>query len=804
MVEGAGDGSSTEQEDLTYNGHIEEMRKEQYPMLGDSLYLDHAGTTLTSKRLMDKFHYKMVTNLYGNPHSFSQASHRTAEAIDSVRVKLLAFLKADPLDFDVVFTANATAAVKLVAEALRDHDTGFRYFYHNESHTSLVGVRELAEKIRCFGTDVEIEAWLREDSAPDAAPPRHTLFAYPAQSNLNGRLLPLTWCGDIRRHKGKTWSLLDAAAHLATAPIDLGDAANTPDFIALSLYKIFGFPDLGALLVRRRSAHALYQRKYFGGGTVDMVVNDLSPNKTPGNSYMHVRKTTSIHERLEDGTLPYHSIVALDCAISAHSELFDSLDRVSRHTRFLAQKLHSGLAKLKHDSGQPVVQLYSETVTNDDGGGGGARGPVIAFNLQSSSGRWVSLYEFEKIAIARDVNVRTGGHCNPGGTASYLDLAPQQIRINHDAGHRCGSEFDIVNHKPTGMIRVSLGAMSTLSDVDRFLAFLDEFYVERDPEQYHRRHQVETKFGLQVERLTVYPIKSCAGWTVPEHISWDVRPEGLAWDREWCVVNALTEKVLSQKRYPKMALIRPELDISGKILRVHGMNASDQKSLSISVALDRAPDLTIPTDGEVCGTTCNLALYQDPAINGFFTECIGVPCRLARFPNPATTSSRRHAKEHLNRGLQGLGRTIAFSNESPILTITRASLNRLNETIKQHNGKAASPAVFRANIVLRRGDQMKPGDEAPYAEDGWSGMTIGKAHFDFLGGCRRCQMVCIDQRTGERNAEPFSTLAKTRRINGRVLFGIHTALAESRDGMAIVKVGDEVALLKKPESEKMV
>ena len=43
-------------------------------------------------------------------------------------------------------------------------------------------------------------------------------------------------------------------------------------------------------------------------------------------------------------------------------------------------------------------------------------------------------------------------------------------------------------------------------------------------------------------------------------------------------------------------------------------------------------------------------------------------------------------------------------------------------------------------------------------------------------------MVCIDQRSGEKNQEPFVTLAKTRRFDGRVLFGVHTALATGLAG----------------------
>ncbi len=76
----------------------------------------------------------------------------------------------------------------------------------------------------------------------------------------------------LRQRQGaKIYSLLDGAAPAMTCPIDLGDEAEAPDFMPISIYKIFGFPNIGALMARKETAHLLRWRKYFGGGTVDMV-----------------------------------------------------------------------------------------------------------------------------------------------------------------------------------------------------------------------------------------------------------------------------------------------------------------------------------------------------------------------------------------------------------------------------------------------------------------------------------------------------------------------------------------------------
>ena len=67
--------------------------------------------------------------------------------------------------------------------------------------------------------------------------------------------------------RGQGWAvLLDAAKFVATAPLDLSRVPA--DFVAISFYKMFGFPTgLGALIMRNDSIHLL-RRTYFGGGTL--------------------------------------------------------------------------------------------------------------------------------------------------------------------------------------------------------------------------------------------------------------------------------------------------------------------------------------------------------------------------------------------------------------------------------------------------------------------------------------------------------------------------------------------------------
>lgn len=225
----------------------------------------------------------MISNLYGNPHSDSEPAKLSSQVVDSTREAALAFFGADPEHFDLIFTANATAAIKLVGESFHDlalngsSAESFFYSYHRDAHTSVVGIRELTNNTHhCFTSDQEVEAWLKGDTRRAHIPNIDGglgLFAYPGQSNMTGRRLPLSWARRLRESSKTchqdTYSLLDAAALATTTQLDFSDPDAAPDFTAVSFYKIFGFPDLGALIVRKKSGHILSWRRYFGGGTIN-------------------------------------------------------------------------------------------------------------------------------------------------------------------------------------------------------------------------------------------------------------------------------------------------------------------------------------------------------------------------------------------------------------------------------------------------------------------------------------------------------------------------------------------------------
>ncbi|KHN95306.1 molybdenum cofactor sulfurase [Metarhizium album ARSEF 1941] len=780
-----------------YNVAVEGFREQEYPMLKDSVYLDHAGSTLCAKSLMDAFAHEMASTLYGNPHSGSWSSQLCTTRIDDIRLRLLRFFNADPSEYDVVFVPNATAGVKLVVEAMRALPEGYSYVYHQACHTSLVGAREDARRSTCVD-DFDMDSWLRgKDPFTSAGPPSSaTLFSFSAQSHMDGRRFPLSWPRELKEKSNDRTtpllSLLDAASFTATSQLDLSSPCFAPDFVVVSLYKIFGFPDLGALIVRRSAECIFDQRRYFGGGTVDVV--------TCKKEQWHARKTRFLHERLEDGTLPFHNIIALDSAMTIHTRLFGSMDQVRAHTSSLALQLFDTLESLRHGNASPVCVMYSERPDTSDSLG---TGPVVSFNLRNSAGGWVSLGEVEKLAILHKIHIRTGGLCSPGNVAATLGLEPWEMRRNLSAGIRCGADSEIIRGKPTGVIRASVGAMSTKSDITRFLEFVKEFFVEDHPTSASPQERCKTSLpvppSIRVKSITVFPIKSCGGYVVPPGVQWDVKPEGLAWDREWCLVHPGSGQALSQKRYPKMTLFQPSLDFEKGLLRVtyHGSGA-DSAPQEVQIPLSADPSLfgdeSKGTSYQVCGDEISAQAYFSPEINNFFSQSLGAPCVLARFPaggrGPTSRTVKARIQKHQHARLlcavpgsfpdvpsppdsdaehpaQG---KMLLANESPIMLVNSSSVDALNGDIVKRGGSKVRENSFRANIVIEEDQESK---HTAYSEDTWRKIRIGNQEFKLLGACRRCQMVCVDQTCGIRRQEPFSTLAKTRRFDGKVYFGAH-------------------------------
>jgi selenocysteine lyase/cysteine desulfurase len=440
---------------------IDHLRATEYGRLDQAghVYLDYTGGGLYADRQLTEHMELLRRGVFGNPHSSSPASLAATELDDRARSYVLEFFRADPAEYVVVFTQNASGALKLVGEAYPFAPVD-RYVLTFDNHNSVNGIREFA---RAKGAEVDYVPVLPPDLHTDesvldallaATQPRtRTLFAYPAQSNFSGVQHPLEW---IERAHAKGWDvLLDAAAFAPTNRLDL--SVWKPDFVDLSFYKMFGYPTGIGCLIARKEALATLHRPWFAGGTITFA-------SVQGDGYYLAEGERGF----EDGTINYLNIPAVEIGL----RFLESVGVETIHARVMALAgwLLEQLLDLRHANGKPLVRLYGPTTMD-------RRGATITVNFFDPDGELIDFRDVEREANARNISLRTGCFCNPGAGEVANNLTADDLRDCFDNPERMTFEqfLLVMDGKASGAVRVSLGIVSNFEDVYTYLDFARTF-----------------------------------------------------------------------------------------------------------------------------------------------------------------------------------------------------------------------------------------------------------------------------------------------------------------------------------------
>ena len=300
-------------------------------------------------------------------------------------------------------------ALKLVGESF-PFTTGSRCLLTADNHNSVNGIREFARSRDATVTYLPLRpADLRPDDADvlaalDRAPDgRRHLFAFPAQSNYSGVRHPLEWT-NLAQARG--WDvLLDASAYVPTNELDL--SRWHPDFVAISWYKVFGYPTGIGSLVARREALARLRRPWFAGGTIG-VASVVVPRHTLGDGEIG----------FEDGTIDYLGLPAIEIGLRHVRSV--GVATIHRRVEVLTRWLLGRLSALRHPDGAPVVRLYGPTDTVDRGG-------TIPFNVLDRAGHVVDFWKVEAAAADRRISLRTGCFCNPGASETARGITAHEM-----------------------------------------------------------------------------------------------------------------------------------------------------------------------------------------------------------------------------------------------------------------------------------------------------------------------------------------------------------------------------------------
>ncbi|KAL1746175.1 pyridoxal phosphate-dependent transferase [Schizophyllum fasciatum] len=454
---------------------IDALRRSDYQRLDSAgeTYVDYMGGALYPESLL-RVHTDFLSQVVmGNTHSASDPSRLSLKYATEARQAVLSFFKAPP-GYTVVFTANASAALKLVGESY-PFSAESCFVLPVDSHNSVNGIRQFALARRakveyipstpCGGLlEAEAKSILLR-SRPRLRDKKHptSLFGFTGQSNISNykpSLSILKYASALGYH-----TLLDAAALAPTSTLSL--AEHPVDAMAISFYKMFGFPTGVGALVVKKTFLAQLRRPWFSGGTVNVV-------QVPGPV---VTMTTDLHERFEDGTINYLSLPAVTDGLQFLSAY---LPFIPLRLSCLMHYLSRALARIRHDvNGLSVVRILSKTPARRlrSVGDQSDAGSTISFIFLSPSGEMIPLSFVDFAASKFSISLRTGCMCNPGGAAALLNITNAMGALQDGVTHQ---DFQEVVGRELGVVRVSLGLASNFQDAWRVVQFAAMLGRERE------------------------------------------------------------------------------------------------------------------------------------------------------------------------------------------------------------------------------------------------------------------------------------------------------------------------------------
>jgi len=279
------------------------------------VYLDNAATTLKPRSVIDA-----VTHYYANVGaSIHRGKHTLSEEAstryEQVRYQVGQFLGVP--SNEIVFTANATSALNLVASGLGLTRDDLVLVALDAHHSNLVPWRQRA-RVELIRTDAH--GVIDLDHYRQLVRSRPRVVAVSGCSNVTGLYAPLADMVRMAREAGAL-VVVDAAQSLphrrpAIEELDV-------DFLACSGHKMLAPTGTGVLWGRFELLQAL-EPAWLGGGTVDWVDE-------------HGHELRSVPHRFEAGTPHIAGIYGLGEALRYLDRL--GRDAVEQHDRELGRLL---------------------------------------------------------------------------------------------------------------------------------------------------------------------------------------------------------------------------------------------------------------------------------------------------------------------------------------------------------------------------------------------------------------------------------------------------------------------------------
>jgi uncharacterized protein YcbX len=230
---------------------------------------------------------------------------------------------------------------------------------------------------------------------------------------------------------------------------------------------------------------------------------------------------------------------------------------------------------------------------------------------------------------------------------------------------------------------------------------------------------------------------------------------------------------VTAREYPRMILVTPQL--------------TDGAHITLSGPDLDLPDLTVPVPSGTdlvpvsVGSSDLLASPASDEAAAWLTKVIGEPVRLVYLDDPTRRPVRPDYSKSTDR--------VSLADAFPLLLATEESLAALNGWIAEGPKAAEGPIPmrrFRPNVVVS--------GATAWAEDNWRRLRIGPVMFRSVKGCDRCVLTTVNPDTATKGHEPIATLARHRRWDGKVWFGVNL-IPDDLTAACVIRLGDPVEIL---------
>lgn len=405
--------------------------RDDFPILRERVnghalaYLDSGATAQRPKQVLD-VEVGFLTHLNSAVHRGAHTlAAEATELFEGARSRVAGFVGA--ADDEIVWTANATAALNLVAYAISNASLGrggaeaerFRLAAGDEivvtemeHHANLIPWQELAARtgatLRVIG--VTDDGLLDLEQAAQLIGDRTRLVCFTHVSNVLGTVNPVEHLTALA-HAAGALVVLDACQSAPHRPLDLH--ALGVDFAAFSAHKMLGPTGIGVLYGRSELLNAL--PPFLTGGSMITTVTLDHAEYLPSP------------QRFEAGTQPVSQAIALGAAVDYLDTV--GLSRIHDWESALGQRLVAGLSEI------PGIRTLGPTL-------GAERAGLASF-------------------------VVDGVHAHDVG--QYLDDLGIAVRVGHHCAQPLHRRFGV-----TATTRASTYLYSTPDEVDRFLTAVAE------------------------------------------------------------------------------------------------------------------------------------------------------------------------------------------------------------------------------------------------------------------------------------------------------------------------------------------